>query len=264
MTSQLLQKIKANKKYKTISDEIVLQEIKNYFKSKPLSEDKETIKNIRAILHKLYSSFQTKKKNKIPKLLTQLKANPKDKKIINSLLEITLSTKERLNNYKQIYKKILPLTDKPITIIDLASGLNPFSIPLIKNKNLTYCAYDIDKKDIQQINQFLKIINIKGKAQTIDITNSKQIQSLPKSDIIFLFKALDVIDKKDHKPSEQLIKQLIKKTKLIIASFATKTLTRKPMNNPNRKWFELMLERNNLHYKKFQTDNEIFYLIQKA
>ncbi|MBT4166143.1 hypothetical protein HOE04_03840 [archaeon] len=260
MTTQLLKKIKANKKYKTISDEIVNLEIKKYIKNHTNETEKTAIKNIRAILHRTYSSFQTKKKNKIPKLLTQLKANPNNKQILEQLLEITISTKERLNNYKKIYKKIITPNTK--TIIDLASGLNPFSIPLIKNKNLTYYAYDIDEQDMKHINQFLKITKTKGKAQTMDITNKSKIDQLPKSDIVFLFKALDVIDKKNHKPSEQLLLQLIKKTNLIVASFATKTITRKPMNNPNRKWFELMLERNNLHYKKFKTDNEIFYMIK--
>ena len=33
MEEKLLQKVKANKKYKTISDEIVLREINNYLKS---------------------------------------------------------------------------------------------------------------------------------------------------------------------------------------------------------------------------------------
>ena len=34
------------------------------------------------------------------------------------------------------------------------------------------------------------------------------------------------------------------------------------MNKPKRKWFELMLERNNLKFKKFKTDNEVFYVIK--
>jgi hypothetical protein len=35
------------------------------------------------------------------------------------------------------------------------------------------------------------------------------------------------------------------------------------MNFPNRKWFELMLERNSLKFQIITTDNEIFYVISK-
>jgi len=83
------------------------------------------------------------------------------------------------------------------------------------------------------------------------------------SDVIFLFKVIDIIDKKNHKHSEQLIKQLLQKTKFIVASFATKTITRKNMNFPNRKWFELMLNRNSIKFKNIKTDNEIYYIINK-
>ena len=80
-----------------------------------------------------------------------------------------------------------------------------------------------------------------------------------------MFKLIDLIDKQNHKPSEELITNLFKnkKTKFIVASFATKTLTRKSMNHPNRKWFELMLKRNNLKFNSFNTNNEIFYIISE-
>lgn len=90
-----------------------------------------------------------------------------------------------------------------------------------------------------------------------------KIKSLPNSDIIFLFKIIDLIDFKSHKPSEELIKILMQKTKFLVASFATKTLTNRNMNFPERKWFELMLSRNNLRFQSFKTPNELFYVINK-
>ena len=68
---------------------------------------------------------------------------------------------------------------------------------------------------------------------------------------------------KHKKTSEELIKIMINKTKFIVASFATKTITRKPMNLPKRKGFELMLQRINLKFTTIETDNEIFYIISK-
>ena len=110
----------------------------------------------------------------------------------------------------------------------------------------------------------MKKHKLEGKAAILNLRNPKSISKLPSSDIIFLFKIIDILDKSEnnHKPSEALIKTLIKKTDFIIASFATRTITRKKMNFPKRKWFELMLERNNLKFKIIEMDNEIYYVIK--
>ena len=266
MINKILQQVKANKKYKTIADSVVKTEINVYLKSHQIKMNKENsnqinkqdIKNIRAKLHQNYASFQTKKKRKREIYLENLD--------MKKLLSITLSTKERENNYNKIYKQISEIAGKPKTIVDLGCGLNPVSYPIlnkvIKSKPAYHC-YDIDTEDIKFLNKFFKKFNINGKASILDLRDTKKLSQIPSSDIIFLFKVIDILDKnkKNHKKSEELIKILIKKTKFIIASFATQTITRKKMNYPNRKWFELMLERNDLKFKTIKTHNEIFYLI---
>lgn len=267
LINNLLAEVKQNKKYSSISDEIIKNEINNYLKKNPIKKiTKQDIKEIRNQLHKSYASFQTKKKNKISIYLDELKQNPDDKNITTKLLSITLSTKERLKNYQYIYKEIFKITGKPKVIIDLGAGFNVFSYPLMNFSMVEYYSYDINEKDIEFLNEYYKIMKSKGlygKAAILDLRDLRQISKLPSTDIIFLFKLIDIIDKENHKPSEELIKQLIPKTKFIIASFATKTITRKQMNFPNRKWFELMLERNNLKFHIIKTDNEIFYIISR-
>ncbi len=273
---KLLKKVKQNKKYNSISDEIVLDEIQKYLNENleigPITSiNKQTISEIRKQLHFSYSSFQTKKKRKISKYLEELKQAKTKKQILeitNPLLSTTLSTKERINSYLEIYKKIFNITNKPKIITDLGAGFNIFSFPYMNLDKLTYYSYDIDKEDIKLINQYLDILNnnLSGKAAILNLRNLKEISSLPSSDIIFLFKTIDILDKpnKNHKSSEGLIKYLLEnKTDYIVASFATKTITRKKMNFPTRKWFELMLKRNNLKFQTIRTDNEIFYVVSK-
>ncbi|MFA7707907.1 MAG: hypothetical protein WCX73_03075 [Candidatus Pacearchaeota archaeon] len=287
MIDQILRQVKENKKYKTIADAVVITEIKKYLNSQQIKNfeeiTKEDIKKIRSKLHKAYSSFQTKKKNKRDLYLEDLRGlldikNPSSKEsnkineINNNLLSITLSTKERLNSYNKIYKQIFEITGTPDSIIDLGCGLNPLSYPLIEldnMKSITYLAYDIDEEDTKFLNEYFKIMkkqnnNFKGKADILDIRDLDKIKRLPRSDIIFLFKVIDILNQseKDYKFSEELIKNLIKKTKSLIVSFPTKTITRKQMNYPNRKWFELMLERNDLIFQTIEIENEIFYVIK--
>ena len=265
---ELLEHVKKHKKYSSISDEIVIDEIKKHLKSNPniAHIDKQLIKDIRKELHLSYASFQTKKKTKRKEYLEMLKKNVDDD-LTEKLLSITLSTKERLQDYKKLYKQIFKITGKPRKIIDLACGLNPVSYPYMNLEKLHYEVYDIDESDINFLNDYFKIMKthgLKGKAKILSLKNTKKISNLLKSDIIFLFKIIDILDKRNsgHKTSEQLIKQLIPKTKFIVASFATRTLTRIKMNFPKRKWFELMLDRNHLSFKTIETDNEIYYVIK--
>jgi hypothetical protein len=269
MIQEILKQVKENKKYKTISDSVVKKEIQDYLKSNKIEKiTKQDIKNIRSKLHKIYSSFQTKKKNKRNQYLSQLKNNPNDNEINNKLLSITISTKERIKDYKEIYKQIFKITGSPQTIVDLGSGLNPLSYPYMNLKKLNYYSYDIDEEDIKFLNKYFQIMKIQGlngKARIINLKDLKKISKLPFSDVIFLFKVIDIINQseKDYKLSEKLIKILVTKSKYIVASFATKTITRKKMNYPNRKWFELMLKRNKLNFNIINTENEIFYIIWK-
>ncbi len=268
MIDKLLSQIKSNKKYSSLADSIVRKEIQNYLKSNPNApiNNRQTIKEIRARLHKLYSSFQTKKKNKSDKYLGELQTLldkqgtvSQVNEITHKLLSFTISTKERLKDYPSIYFNIFQITKKPKIIIDLGAGFNPFSYPLMKMQKLTYYAYDINKKDIESLNKYFKIMKtqrLTGKAEILDITELKKLKQLPNSDIIFMFKLLDLLT---PKVSEEIIKSLINKTRFIITSFPTKTITRKPMKFPKRKGFELMLKRNNLNFKKFETENEVFY-----
>lgn len=272
----ILEKVKQHKKYKTITDDLVIDEINEYLKKNQITDQskitRQDIKQIRANLHRLYSSYQTKKQRKKQEYLDELDKNIKNNKPItkttNNLLSITLSTKERLEDYPTIYKQIFKITKKPKTIIDLGAGLNALSYPLMNLKSLVYYSYDIDEEDARFLNEYFKIMKSKALAGRAAIWNLKEISkidSLPSADIILMFKVIDLIDKKHKKISEELITRLIKnkKTRFIVASFATKTLTRKPMKLPRRKGFELMLERNNLDFRTFSTCNEIFYIISK-
>ena len=245
----LINKIKS-KKYKTLSDDLIELEIENYLKSNIKATEKQIIKAVKGRLHKIYGSFQIKKRKKRGKYI-------KDPK---KALGTNLSTKERINIYKELYKKIFQITGKPKTILDIGAGMNPISYKFLGVKP-KYIAIEIDKEDVKFLNNFFKINKINGKAILMHI-NEKNIKKLPKSDLTFLFKAIDPIEiKKGHKLAEKLVKEL--KSKNIIISFPTKTISQKQMNYPQRGWIEQMLKRLKLEFKILKYPNEIFYIIKK-
>jgi len=269
---EFIEKIKENKKYNSISDSIIIKEIERYMKryqadTDQIYDDKFAIKVIRKELHRLYSSYQTKGKKKLDEILNDLKKNPDSKEIQNKLLSITLSTIERLPHYEKLYKDIFKITGNPKSIIDLGAGLNPLSFPITGlPKSTTYNSYDIDEEDIKFLNKFFKISKIDGKAEILDARELDNLRQLPRADIILMFKLYDLIvpkAKKQKKLGEEIINLLMTKTKHLVVSFATKTLTRKSMNLPRRIGFEMMLDRNQLAYELIETDNEIYYVLNK-
>lgn len=267
--NELVDQIKSSKKYKYLSEEVIIEKVDNYTKKNPRWQEykpKFILKEIKAMLHSAYGSFQAKGKNKLSIYLEQLRKDPHKKEIINKMLETNRSTKERLEVYNKIYSQIFRITGIPKVIVDLGCGLNPLSVSYMNLKNIDYYSYDISKYDINLIKDFFTIENIKGEAATIDLTKLENIRELPEADLCLMFKLIDTIEneKSGHKYSEEMIKILIEKCKFLVASFATRTITGKPMNYPHRGWIERMLDRIGLNFQVLEFPNEIFYVISKS
>lgn len=280
----LLDYVKKGKKYSAIPDEIVKKEIQNYFKKNPdtknfLEDIKSTksekfkivVKDIRSQLHKKHASFENKEIQKREEYLKELNFCSKPEEIYKKILNTSISSKERLLYYPELYKKIFQITGKPKIISDFGCGINPLSLPFMdlgdeKNK-IEYYAYEISQDDVDFINDYFSIPEIKkriiGKAQLIDLQkeNLKGNKKFPKSDVSFLFKVVDVIEEKGHRISEKVIKNI--DSNFIVVSFATKTLSGKPMNHPQRGWIERMLDRLEYKFEIIKFYNEIYYIVDK-
>ena len=268
---QLIQAIKQKKELQNISDNFVKEEILNYFKKNPsnilekklnpkAAEYKVIVKHVRANLRIVYGLFRTSIGIEMREhLVNHLVNNPKREEIIAEILKTHSSTKERLPFYPELYQKIWKITRKPKKIIDLGSGINPFSILLMKLRKLKYYAYDLSKSEIALLNKFFKIINISGKAE---VKNILHLSKLPAADVCFLFKMTDVLDKgKGHRATEAVIGNV--PAKYVVVSFPTLTMSGKRMNFPRRKWIELMCKRLGYSYERLEFSSEIFYVIRK-
>ena len=253
---EFVKAIKSSRKYKDISEEIIRAKVEEFFNKYDMEGDEKFfLKEIKASLHKAHGSFRFQDKN-INKDL--------EKKDFTSILEKNRSTEERLKDYKEIYERIFEITGKPNSIIDLGSGLNPVSIPLMRLKpSLVYYSGDINEKENEFINQFYKKFDINGKAEIMDLTRIENVKKLPDADLCLMFKLIDVLEAemKGHKYAEEMINILAEKCKFIVVSFATKTISGKIMNFPDRGWIERMLERINFKFEKLKFESEIFYII---
>lgn len=281
LSQLLLNEIKSKKQIKGLEDKYIKNKFEKYFLTngdirKKLEKEFEkksdkiiknkifkiVIKSIRQEIGIVYGSFLTEDFLKKDKILTKIKSN----QYIYTLLKLHKSTKERLDFYPEIYEKIFNWY-KPEIIADLACGLNPLAynyIPNNKNQKIKYLATDLNPNDMNFLNEAFKKLEIPATAKNYDITTleilkDKQFQS---ADLVFLFKALDSLEKIKKNISKQLITNL--NAKKIVISFPTKSLiSKKIFKIEKRNWFFNFLEKENYNYEKFEIENEIFILITK-
>ncbi|HLC51796.1 MAG TPA: hypothetical protein VJI98_00960 [Candidatus Nanoarchaeia archaeon] len=243
----LIQTLNKNHKMATILNEKFIPRSKHY---------SEIIKAVRSDLRKVYGLFR-EDKIKID-FIQELLKDPRNKRLINRVLETHSSTRERLPYYEELYRKIFAITGKPKIILDLGCGINPFSLIYMKFKGIYY-AYDVSKIELNQINLYFKSIKQSGKAKITDITKWNKF---PKADIAFLFKMTDMIDRgKGHKGTEEMIRHL--PVKYLVVSFPTLTMSGKLMTAPRRNWMEWLCNRLGYHFKIIEMPNELFYIMEK-
>ena len=124
---------------------------------------------------------------------------------------------------------------------------------------MKYYAYDINQSDLNIVQKFFDSQKINGKTNLIDLRDINE--EFPTADICLLFKVLDLVDKKGHKKAEEIIKKI--KSRYLLISFSTKTLSGKSMHHPQRGWIERLLSRLGFKFNIIKTKNEIFYLAEK-
>lgn len=250
----LIKKIKEKKELSGLPNSLVEQTLSEYLNkhniSLPQSEknQKPIIKEVRAKLREYVGRFQkTSSTTKRKKLLAN--------KSIQDLLKTHSSTKERLNEYNTLFNLIKK--QNPKSILDLACGINPIALAQ-EFPEITYTAIDINSVDLQTVQSYFKSHKVHGTTKQADI---RTLKTFPETDLTLLLKILDIIETRGHKIAERIITSI--KSETIIVSFATRTLSGKPMRVPRRNWFENILQQNNLTFKTKQISNEIFYVIEK-
>ncbi|MFP3284205.1 MAG: hypothetical protein RXO65_02050 [Candidatus Nanopusillus acidilobi] len=235
--SEIINEIKNKKELRNISDKVVenilkrelrkkqylykrLSSIKNI---KQLKNDEEfylLFKEVRRILHELYGLYTPKEDKEIDKILFNNEMTLEQK--IIELLMLTRSTAERLNFYKEIYKNIF--IEKPVEILDLASGLNPISIYFSDQKPKKYYYVDISEKILDINYQILKELNIKNEGWLIDLLDPDD-RIFRHYQYIFFWKIFPILEKYDFYAPRNLLSKL--DFDYLIISFPQKSLGKK-------------------------------------
>lgn len=276
----LIESLKNKKELRGIKEEFILQLLEEYKKENPKKfnslvkkefnpkskEFEEIKKHIRKKLRDLHGVFQ---KNKPSQRKQEVYIKQKIFCFYNEktqkLLKTHRSTNERINYYESTYTEIQKETGKIEKLVDLGCGLNPLSYTLLKELREVFCV-DINEEEINFIQKFLNEARIKGEAQILDLTK-KENQNIIKektknTDACFLFKTLDGLERIRKGASRDLLNNI--KSKNIVVSFSTKTISGKNQISTERKWFQEILQENKYaDIIKKKIGEEEYYIIKK-
>ncbi len=221
---------------------------------------KGLIKAVRAVLRRNVGLYEGDPRHREALMAELRQSSPAQREdIIMHMLATHASTQERLPFYDQVYANIFAQVGKPKVVLDIGCGLNPLSYP---DHDATYIGVDIDRALCLLVEQYFGIAGIEGACRVVDVRGMDQIRRLPKADVAFVFKLLDLIDQKGgHTASEQLLQAL--PARWIVVSFPTLKISGRRMRVPQRAWFEKMLARLGYKHSTFSIPNEIFYVIQQ-
>jgi len=218
--SEIINEIKNKKELRNISDKVVENILKRELRKrqhlyerlslikniKQLKNDEEfylLFKEVRRILHELYGLYTPKEDKEIDKILFNNEMTLEQK--IIELLMLTRSTAERINFYKEIYNNIF--IEKPLEILDLASGLNPISIYFSDQKPKKYYYVDISEKILDINYQILKELNIENEGWLIDLLDPDD-RIFRHYQYIFFWKIFPILEKYDFYAPRNLLSKL--------------------------------------------------------
>ncbi len=169
------------------------------------------------------------------------------------------STAERIPFFATFYQQIFSITGKPESLLDLACGLHPFSLPWMGlPPDTQYHAFDIIQTRIDFINTFFSKVGYAPLAQNQDIlAHPPQIQA----DLGLFFKEAHRFEKRSPGCNQSFWASL--NTRWLAVSLPTQNLTgAHNLLNQHRAlvWDNLPEDHGCLHEIEF--DNEIVFIIE--
>jgi 16S rRNA (guanine(1405)-N(7))-methyltransferase len=130
------------------------------------------------------------------------------------------STKERLKVLDQFYSSIFSMLPPIRSIMDVACGFNPLSIPNMPISDVTrYYAYDVYHDLTDFLNGFLKMIGVEGCAETRDVFQNPPAIHTDLALILYAMPCLEQIDKSAGKKILESID-----ANFIVVSYPVRTL----------------------------------------
>ena len=171
------------------------------------------------------------------------------------------STKERLKILDQFYMRIFSFLPHVKSIIDLACGLNPLSIPWMPiTAQVKYYAYDIYKDMIDFLNSFMAIYKVQGFAEVRDVTQKAPVAD---ADVAFMLNTIPCLEQIEKHVGLRILESI--NSNFLVVSFPVKSLCgrEKNMRTYYEASFNKLTREKSWTIRKLEFRTELVFLIIK-
>jgi 16S rRNA (guanine(1405)-N(7))-methyltransferase len=230
-----------------------------------IPNQRDAMKSARALLHNIVASYLgdadfSQAGSDLEKAFST--GDPKIvKSVCQSILASHASTKERIPLLDTFYARLFEVIGKPHTILDLACGLNPFTLPWMDLAVGTkYYAYDINRPRVDLINRFLRLQGLEPLAFHEDILLSPpQVEA----DVAFFFKEAHRFEQRQHGCNRPFFEAL--RVKHLLVSLPTSNLTgQHSLIDRQRRLIQNTLAGLNWPVQEMVFENEMVFIIEKS
>jgi len=258
---KLLNEVLRSSKYQNFSKNIITNLGK--IELEKTNNIKDAIKSTKRKLHQISTAYfkRTPKYNLWLNKFKEAKSEIEIKEICLEVMTYHSSTEERLEIIDEFYNKIFTLLPPIHSILDIACGFNPLSIPWMPiPKDCDYYAFDILKDMIEFLNNSMKFININGHAEVRDV-----IHEIPKIkvDLALIMKNLPCFEKVDKSIPYTILEEI--NAENILISFPVKSIGGKEkgmVQHYTTRFNKLVQSKDwQINSKRFKT--ELIFLIKK-
>ena len=272
MNKSIIEEIRKKREFSQLPEKDI-EMAYSQFAKRQVTED-EKIKLTKELLRKIFSAFISKK------LLSLKEKEPE------WILRKHISTKERLNYYKEIYQRIFeehkkweppagssqlqhPNRKLNVSVIDLGAGINGFSYDFFNNEEI-----EVDYTAIEAVGQLVDLMNFYFKKKKLNARGihlslfelekvKKIISEEKKPRIVFLFKVIDALESLKADYSKELISEVVKVSDKMVVSFATKSLGNRKKFKANRAWISEFIYNNFKVSDDFELGGERYIVFGK-
>ncbi len=259
LENKIIDKILQSKKYKYLYQPTIKRIIKDVLNRFP---EKEAEKEVKRKLHQIWGAYF--KRPNFKKLLKRIEEDLKKgkdiKEIISPILKLQTSTNERISILNNFYQKIFSITGIPEKITEPACGLNALTY-FWMNPSIQYIGFDVDKEEIDFLNQIFKLFKVDNKAKVKlgDILFDK----IEKSDISLFLKVLPLLEHQQKGCSLDILRKC--PSKYLIVSYPTKSISgkEKGMVNFYEKEFLNLIKNEDWKTEKILFETELVFVVEK-
>lgn len=191
------------------------------------ANQRATVAAVRKRLHRLWAQFlgEPDYENARTDLNAAFVAGSDDavRSACRRILERHASTRERMDDLPELYRRLFARTGSPASVLDLASALHPFGYRWMGLPHTaTYRAFDINVDIVALTNHYFRLEGIEGSAEHRDV-----LCGLPteRADIALLFKMYHCLEHRRRGAGWAAVRAA--SARFVAVSFPTHNLTRR-------------------------------------